>query len=129
MRKTPRARPANTGHTHNSFSPLWLEAINQTLLDRGHHQLLASIPESLWSRHIEPMIEELEKGTFDGSDVMRKRKRLGYQLIDANCEMPRGWVSFGIYTLADCRRVKNKDTKRWRLVPIFEGDIEEPTFM
>jgi hypothetical protein len=130
MRKTPRARSANTGLTHNRFNPFWLEAINQTLLDRGHHQLLASIPESLWSRHIEPMIEELEKGTFAGSDVTtRKRKRLGYQVIDATNEMPHGWVSFGIYTLADCRRVINKDKKRWQLVTILEGDIEEPTFM
>ena len=110
--------------------PLWLEAINQTLSDRGHDQLLASITDSLWDRHIEPMIEALEERAFDGPDVtMRKRKRLGYQVADADGEMPDGWVSFGIYSLADCRRAISEDKMRWQLVTIFEGDIEEPTFM
>jgi hypothetical protein len=130
MRKSRRARLANTGDNQNRFNPLWLEAINQTLLDRGHHHLLASIPESLWNRHIEPMLDALEKGAFDGPDgTMRNRKRLGYQVIDAANEMPRGWVSFGIYTLADCRRAIAEDKERWQLVTVFEGDIEEPTFM
>lgn len=60
---------------------------------------------------------------------MRKRKRLGYQVVDAEAQMPEGWVSFGIYSLADCQRVIDEDEDRWQLVTIFEGDIEEPTFM
>jgi hypothetical protein len=76
------------------------------------------------------MIEALEEGAFDGPDVtMHKRKRLGYQVVDANGEMPDGWVSFGIYSLADCRRAINENKTRWQLVTIFEGDIEAPTFM
>lgn len=76
-------------------------AINQTLSDRGHDHLLAAITPSLWERHIEPMIEALEERAFDGPDVrMRKRRVLGYQVADADAEMPDGWVSFGIYSLA-----------------------------
>jgi hypothetical protein len=127
---TPRSRRANTGHTQNRINPPWLEAINQTLSDRGHDHLLASITESLWDHHIEPMIEALEEGAFDGPDVtMRKRKRFGYQVVDADGEMPHRWVSFGIYKLADCRRAIAEDKKRWQLVTVFEGDIEEPTLM
>ncbi len=123
--ETPLARSRRIRST-----PLWLEAINRTLSDRGHDHLLADITDSLWDRHIEPMIEALEAGAFDGPNVtMRKRKRLGYQVVDADGEMPNGWVSFGIYSLADCRGVINEDKTRWQLVTIFEGDIEEPTFM
>jgi hypothetical protein len=119
-----------TRNTQNRSDPLWLHAINRTLADRRHDHLLASITDSLWDRHIEPMIEALEEGAFDGPDVlMRKRKRLGYQVVDADGEMPDGWVSFGIYSLADCRKVITEDKTRWQLVTIFEGDIEEPTFM
>ena len=76
---------------------------------------------------LEPLIAALEEGALA---TMRKRKRLGYQVIDpAAGEMPDGWVSFGIYSLVDCRRVINEDKDRWQLVTIFEGDIENPTFM
>lgn len=121
-------RRPNTRHTQKrNSSPLWLEAINQTLSDRGHDRILTSITNSLWDRHIEPLITALEE---DALATMRKRKRLGYQVIDpAAGEMPDGWVSFGIYSLADCQRVINEDQDRWQLVTIFEGDIEEPTFM
>lgn len=118
----------NTRHTHKrSSNPLWLEAINQTLSDRGHHRRLTTITKSLWDRHIEPLIAVLEASELA---TLRKRKRLGYQVIDSAAgEMPDGWVSFGIYSLADCRRVIDEDKDRWQLVTIFEGDIENPTFM
>ena len=76
------------------------------------------------------MIEALEEGAFDGPDVrMRKRKILGYQVADVDDEMPDGWVSFGIYSLADCREAIAEDKKRWHLITIFDGDIENPTLM
>ena len=122
----PRANARRT--QKHSSNPIWLEAINQTLSDRGHDRKLTTITKSLWDRHIEPLIAALvEEGALA---TMRKRKRVGYQVIDpAAGEMPDGWVSFGIYSLADCRRVINEDKDRWQLVSIFEGDIEEPTFM
>ena len=118
----------NTRHTEKrSSNPLWLQAINQTLSDRGHDRRLTTITKSLWDRHIEPLIAALEEGALA---TMRKRKLLGYQVIDPVAgEMPDGWVSFGIYSLPDCRRVINEDKDRWQLVTIFEGDIENPTFM
>lgn len=120
-------RRANMRRTQKrTSSPHWLEAINETLSDRGHYRILTSITNSLWDRHIEPLIAALEAGELA---TMRKRKRLGYQVVDRAGEMPDGWVSFGIYSLADCRRVINEDKDRWQLVTIFEGDIEEPTFM
>jgi hypothetical protein len=119
MSITPRPL-RNKGNTHDRFNHLWLEA----------DHLLAGITGSLWDHHIEPIIEALEAGAFDGPDViMRKRRRLGYQVVDADGEMPDGWVSFGIYKLTDCRRAINENKTRWKLVIIFEGDIEEPTFM
>lgn len=126
--RAPLPRRANAQRTQKlSSNPLWLEAINQTLSDRGHDRRLTTITKSLWDRHIEPLIAALEEGELA---TMRKRRRLGYQVIDpAADEMPDGWVSFGIYSLADCRRVINEDKDRWQLVTIFEGDIEEPTFM
>ena len=126
--RAPLPRRANARRTQkHSSNPLWLEAINQTLSDRGHDRRLTTITKSLWDRHIEPLIAALEEGELA---TMRKRRRLGYQVIDpAADEMPDGWVSFGIYSLADCRRVINEDKDRWQLVTIFEGDIEEPTFM
>jgi len=126
--RAPLPSRANARRTHkHSSNPIWLEAINQTLSDRGHDRKLTTITKSLWDRHIEPLIAALEEGALA---TMRKRKRIGYQVIDpAADEMPDGWVSFGIYSLADCRRVINEDKDRWQLVTIFEGDIEEPTFM
>lgn len=120
---TPRVRSNNPRHIHNRANPLWLQAINQTLAIRGHDRRLTSITKSLWDRHIEPLLTAVQDGP------MSKRKRLGYQVIDADDEMPDGWVSFGIYSLADCQRVIDEDKERWQLVTIFEGDIEEPTFM
>lgn len=128
-RPEPLPRRPNTQPTQKrNSSPLWPEAINQTLSDRGHDRRLTRITNSLWDRHIEPLIAALDE---EGSHTtMRKRKRLGYQVVDpAAGEMPDGWVSFGIYSLADCRRVINEDKDRWQLVTIFEGDIENPTFM
>lgn len=130
MPTSPCSHRGNTRHTHKRSYPIWLQAINQTLSDRGHDHLLAAITPSLWERHIEPMVEALEEGAFDGPDVtMRKRKILGYQVADADAEMPDGWVSFGIYSLADCRKAIAEDKKRWHLITIFDGDIENPTLM
>jgi hypothetical protein len=120
-------RRSTRRHTQKRTSNLWVEAINQTLSDRGHDGRLISITTSLWDRHLEPLIAALEEGALA---KLHKRKRLGYQVVDPTAgEMPDGWVSFGIYSLADCRRVINEDKDRWQLVTIFEGDIEEPTFM
>jgi hypothetical protein len=126
--RAPIPSRANARRTQkHSSNPIWLEAINQTLSDRGHDRKLTTITKSVWDRHIEPLIAALEEGALA---TMRKRKRVGYQVIDpATDEMPDGWVSFGIYSLADCRRVIKEDKDRWKLVTIFEGDIEEPTFM
>lgn len=85
-------------------------------------------PEEEWDDTQAEFVVRLYEVNADGPDITMKN-RLGYQVVDANGEMPDGWVSFGIYKLAICRQVIKTDKSRWRLVTIFEGDIEEPTFI
>jgi hypothetical protein len=54
-------------------------------------------------------------------------KPIGYQVVDSNGDMPEGMWSFEIYPLDACLRMAQTDKQRWRLLPIYEGDIEEPT--
>jgi len=121
--RRPNTRPTQKRNS----SPLCLEAINQTLSDRGHDRRLTPHHKLTMGSPYRTTDRALEEGALT---TMRKRKRLGYQVVDpAAGEMPDDWVSFGIYSLADCRRLINEDKDRWQLVTIFEGDIENPTFM
>jgi len=55
------------------------------------------------------------------------RKLLGFQVADMNGEYPEDYYSFEVLPLETCLVILLKDQTRWRLIPIFEGDIEEPT--
>lgn len=59
------------------------------------------------------------------------KKLLGYQLVSATGEYPDWHYSFEIYTLASLleRRLGMPSPNKWFLMPIYEGDIEEPTIM
>jgi hypothetical protein len=57
------------------------------------------------------------------------KRPIGYQVVDGNGNYPDGYYSFQILTLRESLSIFQKDKKRWRLLPIFKGDIEEPTFI
>ena len=55
---------------------------------------------------------------------------LGFQVVDKDNEIhPNMDASFCIYSFKDAVEMFKDDKVRWRLLPIFEGDIEEPTLM
>lgn len=63
------------------------------------------------------------------------RKLLGYQIASATGENiqgdegdPSGLPSFHIMTAAEAAPILEASAERLLLMPIFEGDIEEPTF-
>ena len=66
--RTPFPGRANPRPAQNRNSnPLWLEAINQTLSDRGHDRKLTSITKSIWDRHLEPLCST--RGRCAGNDA------------------------------------------------------------
>lgn len=58
-------------------------------------------------------------------------KVLGFQIVEARTnDPPEGMASYEIYPLVDCLRwLELNDRTRYHLLPVFEGDIEDPTFM
>lgn len=68
---------------------------------------------------------------FD-TDDQNQEKIIGYQIIhdDTNDLHPDMEGSFCIYSKEQCEEILSKErNKSFRLLPIHEGDIEEPTFM
>lgn len=57
------------------------------------------------------------------------KKLLGYQLVTKDGEYPACHYSFEVYPLTDLLllRLQMKKPMDWLLMPIHEGDIEEPT--
>lgn len=51
------------GHTPNGYDPLWIEAINAVLEDRGADNRVEDLTEKLWDEHIGPMIDEIQDAT------------------------------------------------------------------
>jgi len=47
-------------HTGNGYDPLWVEAINNALEDRGSLIRVVDIDRSQWERHIGPMLDDIE---------------------------------------------------------------------
>ncbi|GEM_PF-4530684 len=56
-------------------------------------------------------------------------KPIGYQLVDADGKYYDQMHSFEIYPLNILLPLFEQNKKRWRLLPIYEGDIEKPTLM
>lgn len=57
------------------------------------------------------------------------REVIGWQVVDATDNVPPGMFSYAVYSLAHCLEVQRTEPSRWRLLPIYEGTIEEPFFM
>ena len=67
---------------------------------------------------------------IDTSVLFEKEARpVGYQVDDGRGEIPAEMRSFEIYTLPICLSKVKEDPKIWRLIPIYEGDVEKPTFI
>jgi len=57
---------------------------------------------------------------------------IGFQVVDGNGEYPSDdtpFYSFEVLTLEHALRIQATDPKRWRLLPIYDGDVEEPTLI
>lgn len=57
------------------------------------------------------------------------KKPIGYQVVDNSGDYPEGMFSFQVFSLNIALKVQNQDKRRWRLLPIYEGDVEDPTIM
>jgi hypothetical protein len=49
-------------HTPNGFDPVWLEAINRVLEDRGSEHRAPDLDDELWHRYLGPLCDEFESG-------------------------------------------------------------------
>jgi hypothetical protein len=55
---------------------------------------------------------------------------VGYQVVDKDNEIhPDMDASFCIYTLEDAEEMVSTNKRKWKLLPIYDGDVEEPTLM
>jgi transcription elongation factor Elf1 len=62
-------------------------------------------------------------------------KVIGYQVVGEDGTDVEGGIhhdmdaSFCVYSLSQCREMIGTDTRSWRIMTIWDGDIEEPTMM
>jgi len=55
---------------------------------------------------------------------------VGYQVVDKDNEIhPDMDASFCLYSLEQANEMVSTNKRKWNLLPIYEGDVEEPTFM
>jgi hypothetical protein len=59
------------------------------------------------------------------------KKVIGFQIVDKDKNIPYGFYSFEIFVdiAVVIKELEILQDKKWLLEPIFEGDIEEPTFI
>ena len=61
-----------------------------------------------------------------------KERLVGWQIVDGDTDdPPPGMHTYEIYTLnfvLDWLADPEVDRSYWRLIPIFDGDVEEPVF-
>lgn len=80
-----------------------------------------------WEEHQEADRKRLMKES--------RRKLLGYQIVSSDGELllPEGFHSFEIITswklLKEFFEDEDTNPKDWHVVPVYEGDIEEPSFI
>lgn len=55
---------------------------------------------------------------------MSTRKIIGFQLQNADCEVPEGREPHEVYPLSV---VEKEQVRGYKIITIFEGDIENPT--
>ena len=58
-------------------------------------------------------------------------KIIGFQIVDKGKNIPEGFYSFEVFIdIADVvTKLEALKSKKWLIEPIYEGDIEEPTFI
>jgi len=63
--------------------------------------------------------------------LINKFKNLdGFQVVDKDNEIhPSMDASFCLYRLFDAMQMVKDDPNKWTLLPIYKGDVEEPTYM
>lgn len=56
---------------------------------------------------------------------------VGFQIVDKNKNIPEGFYSFEVFVHIDdvVDELQQLQNKKWLIEPIFEGDIENPTFI
>jgi hypothetical protein len=57
------------GPTPNGFDPLWVQAINRVLEDRGSALRATDLDDRLWQRYLGPLIDAFEDGYTVESDA------------------------------------------------------------
>ena len=59
------------------------------------------------------------------------KKIIGFQIVDKDKNIPEQFYSFEVFVGIDdvVKELENLQDKRWLIEPIFEGDVEEPTFI
>ena len=59
------------------------------------------------------------------------KKIIGFQIVDKGKNIPEGFYSFEVFINIDdvIQELVTLQNKKWLIEPIFEGDIEEPTFV
>jgi hypothetical protein len=59
------------------------------------------------------------------------KKIIGFQIVDKDKNIPEEFYSFEVFVSIEdvIRELESLYDKKWLIEPIFEGDIEEPTFI
>ena len=59
------------------------------------------------------------------------KKIIGFQIVDRDKNMPDEFYSFEVFVnIADViKELQQLQNKKWLIEPIFEEDIEDPTFI
>jgi len=59
------------------------------------------------------------------------KKIIGFQIVDKTQNIPEGFYSFEVFVHMDdvLEELQQLQNKKWLIEPIFEGDIEDPTFI
>lgn len=59
-------------------------------------------------------------------------KIIGYQITNNANEIPKEYWSFHVLGVNEINRwftINYKIAQKWHIIPIFEGEVEEPTFV
>ena len=59
------------------------------------------------------------------------KRIIGFQIVDKDKNIPDEFYSFEVFVNIDdvIKELQHLQNKKWLIEPIFEGDIEDPTFI
>lgn len=90
-------------------------------------------PDLIMSKwDMETSISVIKKQYSEEFKLKMGTKLLGYQVVNENNELhPKMNGSFCVYSSEQARKMIDDQNmyNKWRLLPIYEGDIEDPTIM